>query len=225
MTESNHAGMPVGVVHQPLRHAVYEELRQRILDGRLTQGERLFEDQLATDLDVSRNPVREALQALAAEGFVDLEPRRGARVATISTARAADLFEVREALEGLVARLAAQRKTPEQLAELQRIVAAGKASISSADLAALPDLNARFHGALGEAAHNALLADTLDRISHLVQWVYAKRISQRSVRSWDEHQRIVDAIAESDAQRAFIEACAHIAHARIAYLDDQIDAK
>lgn len=222
MDEPNHTAMRVGVAHQPLRQAVYTELRQRILDGRVKQGERLFEDQLATDLDVSRNPVREALQALAAEGFVDLEPRRGARVATISTARAADLFEVREALEGLVARLAAQRKTPEQLTDLQRIVFDGKASISSANLAALPDLNTSFHRALGEAAHNALLADTLERISHLVQWVYTKRINQRSVRSWDEHQRVVDAIAEADSQRAFIEACAHIAHARIAYLDDQL---
>lgn len=59
----------VGSAHQPLRRAVYDEVQRRIVDGRLQQGERIFEDQLAHELDVSRNPVREALQALEAEGF------------------------------------------------------------------------------------------------------------------------------------------------------------
>ena len=97
----------VGSTHLPLRHAVLEEIRRRIVAGQWAQGERLFEDQIAAELNVSRNPVREALQALASEGFVELEPRRGARVATVSDARATELFEVREVLEGLVASLAA----------------------------------------------------------------------------------------------------------------------
>ena len=67
---------------------MYEEIQRRIVSGRLQQGDRLFEDQLAHELDVSRNPIREALQALESEGFVELEPRRGARVAVISAERA-----------------------------------------------------------------------------------------------------------------------------------------
>ena len=94
----------VGRAHQPLRRAVYDEVQRRIVDGRLQQGQRIFEDQLAQELDVSRNPVREALQALQSEGFVELEPRRGARVAVITAERANELFELREALEGMVAR-------------------------------------------------------------------------------------------------------------------------
>ena len=88
----------VGATHLPLRHVVLEEIRHRIIAGVYSPGERIFEDQLAADLAVSRNPVREALQALAGEGFIELEPRRGARIAVVSQARAGELFEVREAL-------------------------------------------------------------------------------------------------------------------------------
>lgn len=212
----------VGTAHQPLRRAVFEEVQRRIVDGRLQQGERIFEDQLAHELDVSRNPVREALQALESEGFVELEPRRGARVATISPERANDLFELREALEGMVARLAAQRRTPEQLLDLQRLVRLGAEAADAGDVASLPNLNTDFHRLLGDAANNSMLADTVERMSQLIQWVYTKRITQRGSKSWTEHQRIVDAIADGDAARAFNEACQHIANARRAYITDQL---
>src|SRR5262245_43634726 len=114
---------PVGLHHQPLREAVQDAIRAGIVAGRYPPGGPHLEDGIAQELDVSRNPVREALQALATEGFVVIEPRRGARVATVSRDRAVDLFEVREALEGLAARLAAERRTPDQLAGLQGLVA------------------------------------------------------------------------------------------------------
>lgn len=212
----------VGRVHQPLRRAVYEEVQRRIVDGRLQQGERIYEDQLAQELDVSRNPVREALQALEAEGFVELEPRRGARVAVISLDRANDLFEMREALEGMVARLAAQRRTPEQLLELQRVVGLGEAAATAGDIATLPALNTEFHRLLGEAANNTMLAGTVERMSQLIEWVYTRRITQRGNMSWTEHRRIVDAIALADPDLAFAEACTHISNARQAFVSDQL---
>jgi DNA-binding GntR family transcriptional regulator len=214
----------VGRAHQPLRRAVYIEIQRRIVDGRLQQGERIYEDQLAQELDVSRNPVREALQALEAEGFVELEPRRGARVASISAARANDLFEMREALEGTVARLAAQRRTDEQLSDLRRVVVAGTQAAVAGDHAVLPGLNTEFHRLLGEAAHNSMLAETLERMSQLIEWVYTRRITQRGTKSWSEHHRIVEAIGAGDAALAFAEACAHISNARQAYISDQLAA-
>lgn len=212
----------VGRAHQPLRRAVYEEVQRRIVDGRLQQGERIYEDQLAHELDVSRNPVREALQALEAEGFVELEPRRGARVAVISLDRANDLFEMREALEGMVARLAAQRRTPEQLSELQRVLELGAAAATAGDIATLPALNTEFHRLLGEAANNTMLAETVERMSQLIEWVYTRRITQRGNMSWAEHRRIVDAIAAGDSTLAFAEACTHISNARQAFVSDQL---
>jgi DNA-binding GntR family transcriptional regulator len=209
----------VGLHHQPLREAVQDAIRAGIVAGRYPPGERLLEDGIAQELDVSRNPVREALQALATEGFVVIEPRRGARVATVSRDRAVDLFEVREALEGLAARLAAERRSPEQLAELQALVADGETVVAEGRLTELPDLNARFHLALQAAATNTILAETLGRLSPVITWIYARRIAARSHDSWTEHAAIVAAIAARDADRAGALACAHIAAARHAYLD------
>ena len=210
---------PIGVSHLPLRHVVLEEIRRRITEGHWQQGERLYEDQIASDLDVSRNPVREALQALASEGFVELEPRRGARVATVSEARAAELFEMREVLEGLVARLAAERRSDAHVAELRAVVAQGRAAALASDRSALPALNTRFHHSLGAAAGNELLAETIEHLGHVIQWVYARSISRRGEQSWGEHEAIVEAVARRDGDEAHSLAAAHIKNARDAHLE------
>ncbi len=215
-TPSN--GLRHTITHLPLRHAVLEEIRHRITEGQYEQGTRLFEDQIAAELGVSRNPVREALQALASEGFVDLEPRRGARVADVTTERAGELFEVRGALEGLMARLAAQRRTEDDLAELQALVREGQRCVAEGERASLPALNTRFHECLGATARNQLLTHTIQQLSHVIQWVYAGSIGRRGADSWAEHAAIVDAIARGDADAAEHNAALHIANARDAYV-------
>jgi DNA-binding GntR family transcriptional regulator len=214
---------PVGARHRPLRHAVHDEVRARIITGTYAQGERLYEEQIATDLGVSRNPVREALQALAQEGFVELLPRRGARVAVVPVRRAAELFEVRGALEGLVARLAASRSTAVDVEALRDVVRRGKHAVERGDLASLPALNTELHRRLSDAAGNELLATTLERLADIIEWVYTKRLALRGARSWEEHDAIVEAIADGDPDKADIAACAHIANARAAYVDIMID--
>jgi len=209
----------VGSTHLPLRHAVLEEIRRRIIAGAYCPGERIFEDQLAADLDVSRNPVREALQALAGEGFIELEPRRGARIAIVSQTRAGELFEVREVLEGLVASLAARRRTDAEVAAMRAVVEEGRDTAARGNLTALPELNTRFHSLLANTARNAMLADTIEHLRHLIEWIYSQRIAQRAPRSWEEHSQIVDAIASEDAAAAERVARAHIANARAAYVD------
>lgn len=208
----------VGASHLPLRHAVLEEIRARIVAGAWSQGERIFEDQIAADLGVSRNPVREALQALQAEGFVELEPRRGARVAIVSPEQARELFEVREVLEGLVASLAARRRTDAELVEIRAVVAEGLRTATGGALVDLPSLNTRFHHLLATTARNELLAGTIERLRHLIEWIYSQRIGQRAPRSWEEHRQIVEAIATGDADVAERVARAHISQARDAYL-------
>jgi DNA-binding GntR family transcriptional regulator len=210
----------LGLAHRPLREAVVDELRERIVAGVYPQGSRLLEEEIAVELGVSRNPVREALQALASDGFVDIEPRRGARVAVLTTQRTDDLFEVRQALEGLVASLAARKRTEAQLSELTAVVQDGLAASEAGDLDPLPALNTRFHQLLADAADNALLTDTLARLAHVIQWVYTSRIALRSHRSWAEHAAILDAIAAGDADRAEREARHHIGMAREAFLAD-----
>jgi DNA-binding GntR family transcriptional regulator len=215
----NATGRSVGSAHLPLRHAVLEEIRRRIIAGVYAPGERVFEDQIAAELDVSRNPVREAMQALAGEGFIELEPRRGARVAVVSPERALELFEVREVLEGLVASLAATRRTEAEVAEMRALVELGLDTARGGDLSDLPALNTRFHTLLASAARNEMLGETIERLRHLIEWIYSQRIKMRAPRSWDEHSSIVDAIAGGDPAVAERVARAHIAMARDAYVD------
>ncbi|HET9602618.1 MAG TPA: GntR family transcriptional regulator [Acidimicrobiales bacterium] len=210
--------IPLGLSHQPLRMAVKEAIRTAILEGCYLPGDRLPEEELAAELDVSRNPVREALQSLTLDGFVEIMPRRGARVAMVSAERAFQLFEVRESLEGLVARLAAARRSEEQLERMRAYVRQGLDEAKAGRVEALPALNSRFHEVLVEAAGNLILAEMLGRLSPVIAWVYSRRIAQRSRTSWSEHDEIVQAIANRDEQRAFERACAHIANARAAYL-------
>ncbi len=101
----------LGEAHLPLRSVVQDELRRMILSGELPPGSRLVEDRLAERLGVSRNPVREAIRVLSAEGFVEVLPRRGAVVASMGQAEVAELFDARMALETLAARLAAPHVT------------------------------------------------------------------------------------------------------------------
>src|SRR5205823_4539741 len=101
--------MTLGETHRPLRDVVCDAIREEILAGGHPPGSRLVEWRLAEDLGVSRNPVREALRVLEAEGYVTMVPRRGALVSTIGPTEAEEIFDVRLALEGLVARLAARK--------------------------------------------------------------------------------------------------------------------
>jgi len=209
----------VGALHLPLRQAVLDALRSAIIDGTYLPGERLVEEEIAARFDVSRNPTREALHALSVEGFVEIEPRRGARVATMNARRAGELFEVRAPLEGLVARLAAQRRTPADLVHLRDVLGAGTAAAAEGRLDELPALNTEFHMSLAAAAGNELLAGTLARLSDIIRWVYAARVSMRSTRSWDEHAAIVAAVADRDAERAERRGAEHISAAAAAYED------
>jgi len=212
-------GAPVGSTQRPLRVAVADELRERIIAGQLRPGVRLFEEGLAAEMGVSRNPVREALQLLSSEGFVSMEPRRGARVGIVDQRRAQELFELRLPLERTVAQLAAQRRTPAQLAHLEQVVAAGMEAIDTARLERLPALNTKFHDALAAAAHNELLAETLRRISHVVQWVYSTRLESRATQSWGEHGALLVAISDQDGERAAELGVAHIEAALSAFLN------
>lgn len=217
---TTHSAPTLGEVHTPLRHAVTDAIRDRIIDGTYVPGGRLYEETIASELGVSRNPIREAFQVLAAEGFVQLEPRRGARVASIDATRAEEIFEVRGALEGLVARLAASRATEESIAELREIVAEGQRAADAGELVRLPHLNTRFHGQLAAMADNSLLSTMLVQLEGIIRWIYAERIAERVRGSWHEHTQICDAVACRDGERARVLALDHVDSARRAFFDD-----
>lgn len=210
----------LGRRHQPLAAAVLSTLREAIVGGTYLPGQRLVEEDLALELEVSRGPIREALHLLAVEGFVEIEPRRGAKVAIFTRKQADDLFVMRLTLEGLVARLAAARRTDEQLDHLRAVCEEGLDAATQARTEDLPALNTAFHAALADAADNTLLAEQLSTMSTMIQWAYAKRIRERLTNSWFEHRTIVDAIAAGDAAAAEAAAQDHVRNAWVAYFAD-----
>ncbi|MEU4230665.1 GntR family transcriptional regulator [Nonomuraea sp. NPDC026600] len=210
--------LTLGGAHLPLRDQVTAEIRRLIISGELAQGERLVEDRLAARLGVSRNPVRESIRVLAAEGFVLVIPRIGATVARLSPAEAEELFDVRMAIEGLAARLAARKRTPETAARLRMVLDSAKEAVEGGRLERVADLNTAFHLAVGEVAGNSYLNLMMAPMLLRAQWVFRQTAAVRGPHSWSEHLSLCEAIAAGDEDEAQARAIAHVAAARRSFL-------
>ncbi len=208
----------IGADHIALREQVLSELRRRIVDGDYAQGERLTENRLADDFGVSRNPVREALRVVESEGFVEILPRRGAVVATLDDTAIRDLFAVRKQLETLAAGLAAERATEDDVVKLRALLAEANAATDAEDFARVAELNSELHVAVIDISGNRWLASLSSAMYHHVHWVFRVGAAQRAPHSWEEHIRLVDAIAAGDAEAAVAAASAHIDAAATAAL-------
>jgi DNA-binding GntR family transcriptional regulator len=206
----------LGEQHTPLRTLVFDELRSRIVSGKLAPGSRLVEDQLAHELGVSRNPVREALRVLEAEGLIQRSPRRGAVVATVSPSEAAKVFEVREPLESLAACLAARKATEAEVAGLRELLGRMAEAMSTAP-DALARLNTEFHAEVYRIAGSSYLAEVMETISWRMEWVFGQNGLVRGPASLDEHERIVDAIEAGDEALAARRAEEHVLTAQRAF--------
>ena len=209
--------MTVGRVHQPLRSLVSDELRRLVVTGELPPGSRIVEDRLAERLGVSRNPVREALQALAAEGFVEILPRRGAVVAQITAEQAEDLFDVRTALEPLAARLAARRADADGTARLREVLERAREATDQGELDLLAAYNTEFHSLVVELSGNDYLGLLVSPMARRVQWVFRTSAATRAPHSWTEHEELLRAIASGDEEYAEAVARSHVAAARASY--------
>lgn len=203
----------LGAKHAPLNKVVADSIRERILAGEFEPGERLAEERLSEELGVSRMPVREALRALAAEGIVTIEPRRGASVTSYTPQQVQELVEVRATLESLNAKLAARRKDPAQMAELQRVLAAGSRITEKTDLATIQDNNARFHEALEAIGNNSVLSSIVRSLRDRTALIFARQSRTRVRDNWKEHAEIVRAVIAGDADLAALLAGRHVYNA------------
>ncbi|CAL9410252.1 HTH-type transcriptional repressor NanR [Nocardiopsis dassonvillei] len=186
----------------PLREAVYEAILELITTRALSPGQHLVETELAEQLGVSRQPVREAMQRLSNEGWVDLRPGYGAFVHTPTESEADQLLSVRSLLETESARLAAEHSSPEQTALLRDLVARGRAATDAGDIDAVVQINAEFHRGVTEASGNKVLSELAAQVDRRVRWYYTPVARVRGTSSWDEHEALVDAIDSGDADLA-----------------------
>jgi DNA-binding GntR family transcriptional regulator len=201
MATSTAAGS-VGSSHLPLRDVVATELRRLILDGTLRPGERLIEDRLAEQLGVSRNPIREAIRVLEAEGFLDVTARRGSFVATLSADQADGLFEVRLALEPLGARLAAGYPGSAHIGRMKAILADVQTAPERYDLDALSGLHTELHSLIFEMTGNGYLIAIAIPMVRRGQWLLRQNAPLRTPAAWSEHHWLIEAIEAGDPDLA-----------------------
>lgn len=210
------------IFSQPqLADQVYTALLDAIGSGRLAPGMPLVQERLAAELNVSRQPVVQALLLLKTQGFVEAAGRRGLQVARLDPQTARRVYAVRGALDRLAARAAAQtltdtaaNRTARRTAEerLQTPLEAGRQAVAEGRVPALIEADIAFHQTIYSLSDNPLIAQSAE-----VHWFHIRRIMGAVLRDhnqrntvWREHQAIADAILAGDVERAGALAEAHV---------------
>ncbi len=183
---------------------VREALEQMIITGDFADGERLDEIRLAERFNVSRTPLREAFQMLAASGLVELLPRRGAFVRHPAFHEMIEMFEVMAELEAFCGRLAARRVSPDVLVAIRATVDACEAAAHAGDSDGYYRENERFHHLIYTASGNEFLATEAQRLHRRLQPFRRMqlRVRGRLEQSLNEHRQILTALEEGDSTTA-----------------------
>ena len=181
----------------------YHLIKDKIITLELAPSTVIDEQALMKELGLGRTPIREALQRLNAEGLVHIVPRRGMFVTDISITDLQKVFEVRTVLAGFSARLAAQRATTDQIAQMEQVLH-GLEQVQSGDYKLLIDIDRRFQRLLYQAAGNEILAESLDHLYDLSLRIWYLVLHQLGdVRdAIEEHQQVAEALKARDGARA-----------------------
>ncbi len=197
---------------------ITRRLREAVITGELAPGQKLSEPELALRYGTRRGSVREALHRLEGMRLVERRPRVGARVAEVGRDDLLDLYAVREALEGMACRLAAEHATDDEIASARRLLLQHerredvRADTGYFQAEGAPD----FHFRLAQASRNRELMGLLERLSHRVR-LYRYRsshLSRRPQRALKEHHQLLDAVEARDGDLAEMLMRRHIRAAR-----------
>ncbi|MEZ5831198.1 MAG: GntR family transcriptional regulator [Dongiaceae bacterium] len=197
-------------LERSLTDRTYDAIVEAICDGELKSGARINQDELALKLNVSRQPIVQALALLKIQGFVRDSGRRGVVVAPLDADFIANLYELRSALDGAACRGAALRGSAEAKLWGPALIAEGRAAFASGSVKRMIDADMRFHRLLYDLCGNPMIAETA-----ALHWQHVRRLiggyllhyPMRNV--WDEHQAILDAVISGDSDRAEMAARHH----------------
>lgn len=194
----------------------YQRLKRDIMEGVYTPHQRLIETDIAPILGVSRATLRAALLRLQHEGFVEIQPNRGAQVRAFSVEEATRILQVREVLDGLAAGLAAEKATAAQLAELHDIVVEMEKMLAADDLLGHLPLVGRFHQRIIEMAGNEFIDQFLSMLrAPLIRHQFRViLVPGRKDASLAEHREILSYLTGRDATGAERAMRRHIAALR-----------
>ena len=195
----------------PPEERMYFEIYDAIMEHRLPAGTKLTEQALAEIYALARYNVRKVLAKLAADGLVDLEPNRGAYIASPSEQEAHDMFELRQTLEQLVMEKVTQNATAADFDKLREMIGRERDAYMQGNRPLWIRLSADFHIELAKLSGNALLVDMLRRlVSRTTLLISTTKTSGQQPCSFDEHLAVVDALQKKDRQGAQKEMEHHI---------------
>lgn len=201
---------------------VYRRLRDGILDGRLPAGSRLSVPEVARQLSVSRSPAREAMLRLSKEGLIEILPHRGAIVVNVAVRDLWDLYQLREVLESLASRLAADRRRQRDLERLEQIMRMHRAALARNDMDGHRRSDLEFHSTIREISRNSRLIAALEQYQGQIQIGIGKTsaVPGHARLALSDHERIFEAIVIGDAGAAELATKQHIARVRELLLAD-----
>lgn len=188
----------------PLRDVAFQKLRQAILRGELTPGQRLMEIQLAEQLGVSRTPVREAIRMLEQDGLAVMIPRRGAVVAKISGKNLRDVLEVRLALEELAVQLSCVRMEEEDFTALAEANQVFAETVTGEDIVRMAEADEQFHDIIYRASDNERLVQLEIQMREQMYRFRIEHLKEKNKRGQlvEGHREILESLRRRDADAA-----------------------
>jgi DNA-binding GntR family transcriptional regulator len=189
-----------------VKHDLADRLRTEIMNGSLTRGVRIIEGKWAQKFGVAQGSIREAINILAQEGFVNKESGRSARVVYLTEKDVAQLYELRGALEGLSARLAVQQRP--ELSKIQSAVNSMRLAANEGNCEALLQYDLQFHLELCDLSGNPFIIEQSRRLLLPFFAFVRMRVaaSGQTTSPWDKdleaHQRIIDLVREAEGEVA-----------------------
>jgi len=192
--------------------AAYSSVKQVLLSSKYAPGARVDIEELCRELDVSRTPIFDALNRLEAEGLVEILPRKGVYLVTLSEEKARELYEVREILEARATRLAATNVTEKQLEQLKRVLDKQASCLANDDAQGYASATIKFHNVIIEAAGNKTLERILNAVHSQMEALRLRTLylPTRLRQSFAEHKRIFEALSKRDPERCERAAREHI---------------
>jgi DNA-binding GntR family transcriptional regulator len=183
--------------------AAYSAVKQVLLSNKYTPGGRVDIEELCQNLGVSRTPVFDALNRLEAEGLVEIVPRKGVYLVTLSEEKARELYVVRESLEALATRLAASSLTDKQLEQLKRVLEKQASCLENGDPQGYANATIKFHNLIVEAAGNKTLERILNAVYSQMEALRLRTLylPTRLRQSFAEHKKIFESLSKRDPER------------------------
>ena len=183
---------------------IYEVLKERILLGKITLGERIIENNIAEDLKTSRTPVREAFQRLVQDGLVERVPQGGVRVTVITPRMIKEVFGIRAVLEVYAVELACDNIEVETIIKLKELAQQARKLLSSPEandpegLITLWKINTSFHETIYRAAGSEHLLKLVSQLNSLVRRFRFLSMRKTRIRAWDQHELIIKYLVDKD---------------------------